>query len=254
MTSAQIDSIAESFAEHLQNPGESTALRLADELDRAGETERAQLLRSYAEAGEHEVSTGWWAPNSACQLSLDIPAPARQGQLWFDPFEVTVALLLPWPHRPDLPARFSERPPFFGWISLTTVQPWQILGAHLLVPELPARQADYTGEDAINCCVLFGKTTTGILDWLQLKKSFGEAILDRVWGDTEIEFAGGAGISGFVEIVTHDDLDRWGVDHPGAPPMVDELDIHGYAFRSYASAQSATLYRGAGSLARTWNA
>lgn len=238
--------IAERFAEYLLDPGAATAVSLAESLDhdRSEPALRARMLRAFAERGEHSVVADWWARDARCQVSLQPPAVHRPWHLWFDPLEVSFALLVPGPGGVQGAAGWRS------WVSLTAVTDWQIVGAHRMASTLPTRPGDYSADDAAEYAGLFGKTVTSAREWVRLRDCYGQNVFRRLWGDHVIEYGSGSATSGLAEVtrlqdLLHDDPDR-------EVTVVDELLAFGYAFRTSTDVRVGVDV-GFGALPRTWS-
>lgn len=245
------EAVAACFADHLRRPSRTSALPLADELDRIGEFQRARSLREFAAQGDTYDLATWWETDASCHASMDLPAPQRLGQLWFDPLEVTFGLLTPWSGKSEEPVHFPVPGDFLDWVSLTPVTEWQLLGAHLVDTRIPAHSSQVAAEDTVAYCALFGKTTLDIGGWLQLRDGYGQEVFSRVWGDEEIEYGGGAATSGFFELNCFTDILRGTREELLRPDMVDEMEPFGYPFRTAASIQLG-LYTDQGTIPRVW--
>lgn len=114
-----------------------------------------------------------------------------------------------------------------AWVWVQTVRDWQILGAHHVRRELPARFGHYGGDYAHDYAALFGRSTASVLDWLQIKTTYGSETPARVQGAAPAEFGCGAATSGFIEVNSRADMESWTPDSIGLPAQVDEVDVCG---------------------------
>ncbi len=238
------------FAEHLRAPGRASAQRLSEALDDLGDCLEADLLRRFATGGEHCVAAEWWAPGAVCHLSLNLPTPIETGQLWFDPLEVSCALLVPWPY--TRAAEQAQRPPFESWMNVRPVATWQLRGAHQVNPTLPTELHDVSGEQAGDYCELFGKTPPLDFTWLLLREAHGMGTLTRLWGSSIFEYGREAATSGLVELYSLEDLGQWTLGGQYRPAETSQLSHEGHAVRGCASIGHPGLWQGAGALERSW--
>ncbi|MFV0461431.1 MAG: hypothetical protein ACK5MT_21970 [Actinomycetales bacterium] len=244
--------VAEAFAAHIAGPQESTALRLSHALHEIGETRRAELLRLFAERGQHTRPAPWWAADAVCHLSLDLPQAQGPGELWFDPLEVSIGLVEPWIRDPGTPpALYANIPLFHGWTTLDLVADWQLQGAHQIAHHIPAHLAHLTGEQADDYCKLFSKGITEWGSWSILLETYGRETCRRMWG-SPIEQLGGFGPNeGEMEVL------RLAEIHPGPPHEnealgeISDIIAMNLPFRTTASVQSG-LWQGTGTLPRVW--
>ena len=230
------------FAEYLTRRGSAAALRLADGLFDAGDTVRAEFLRSFATDGPQDLPADWWQPGATCRLSLDLPSEPAVGHLWFDPLEVAWSLAVPW-----LDPRPTD-PPFAGWIGIEPVTGWQVRGAHEVAGGIPHFHRLMSGDGSTRYGSLFGKGTTHRVDWLFLRAAYGDSTVVRVWGPDERQFGGGGAISGSIEVLQLNDvLD----DAVFEPEQISDLEPVGFSFRAMASIPDG-LWRDAEALNRVW--
>ena len=241
-------SLGEAFAEHLRHRGSASAAAFADRLAQCGDGVRADLLRAFAQGGQQVLPADWWQPGSVVHLSLGLPEAAKLGDLWFDPLEVSCALVTPWLGHP-------RGVPFHGWVSLEPVREWQLLGAHQVSPQLPRSSSTMTGIGAGQYCVLFGKLLTTSVGWQFLHGGYGEQVVRRMWGGGRAEFGGSGRISGEVEVLTLDEMLSWNpFDHYAEHEIAEasELDVLDMRFHTQASLQIG-LYDSEDTLKRTWH-
>ncbi|MFV0459429.1 MAG: hypothetical protein ACK5MT_11750 [Actinomycetales bacterium] len=247
-----IQQVAEAFAEHVSAPGEASANALATCLEGAGDSRRAGLLRAFARGGTATVAADWWLADSVCHLDLHLPEPGEQGEFWFDPLEVSVSLATPWVRERDQPEALDANvPAFYGWTSLETVTDWQLLGAHLVRPEIPGRLVDLSGEQADDYCRLFSKEITDWVSWSFLLSSYGRQACRRIWGVSGEQLGGFTAWEGEMEVLRLHEI------HEGAPTddealgEVSDIVPLNLPFRTTASVQLG-LWQGPGTLPRTW--
>ncbi len=180
---------------------------LAQRLDDAGEVMLAQLLRAYSAAGDHAVAADWWAPGAKCWVGMCPPMPSVKGQLWFDPLEVSCALLIPWPVDPAFsPEEQARVPAFHHWLSLRPVSDWQMAGASAVTAELPDGLGAVSGEMAHRYAVLFGKHVAQLLDWQFVAEGNPIDLVTRLWGSHPTEMGESSAWEGEVEIFGLDEV------------------------------------------------
>ncbi len=242
------------FANHLRERSASAALVLADRLSDLREHERAELLRAFVKSGDHVVPAEWWAPGATCRIALQVPDATAIGELWFDPLEVSCALV-----EPSVLGTSSEQdkglgnPGLIDWVSLEPVAAWQVRGAHEITPIVPATADSISGEQSAYYAGLFGKGLVGSLDWRYLKAAYGPSIIARLWGDEEMQLGTFTPVSGDMEVLTLTEVLQWDAKERPELQLTSELFETGLPFRTVASVQHRD--RGDNSaLERTWNA
>ena len=243
-------SLGEAFAEHLRHRGSASAAAFADRLAQCGDGVRADLLRAFAQGGQQVLPADWWQPGSVVHLSLGLPEAAKLGDLWFDPLEVSCALVSPWLGW----QRHPHLGKFHGWVSIEPVREWQLLGANLVAPQLPSSSSRMTGVEADRYCVLFGKYAADSVSWQFLHGGYGEQVVRRMWGGDHPEFGGAGRISGEVEILKLAEVLSWDPFDAEAEHDIEqasELDELAFSFHTEASIQIG-LYAGDNTLSRTW--
>lgn len=238
------------FADHLRNRNPAAAATLSTTLDVIGEGRRAELLTAFAAQGPHIAAADWWAPGTICHVSLDLPDGQGPDEVWFDPLEVSFAVARPWK---VIPERLVGSSTIHSWIALGVVAPWQLIGAHLLDPEVPGAVEGSTPNDASNYCGLFSKSLADSGDWQSIRSSYDLEVLRQLWGPDEEQLGGGGVESGSIEILSLAEIEEWQPDtRPYVRETKDFFDTS-LPFRTHASVQQG-LWVGEGALPRTWNA
>ncbi len=243
--------LAHAFAEHLTARSSAAAMVLADHLAAAGEAARSELLRAFGQHGDRAVEAGWWAPGTRCHLSLGLPEDVRAGDLWFDPLEVSIALVEPWLRDPVYPLA-PDTPEFYGWVPIDAVTSWQLRGAHYVAEGIPQSGESITAEEADRYCNLFSKSLAGSRDWIFLREAYGMEVVTRMWGDPDADqFGSGGAVSGSIEWINLSELRQWPPHDDYEPREGSDLFEAGLAFRGSASYRIG-LWAGHGALPRTW--
>lgn len=242
---------AHAFAAHLRDPGTLTARVLADRLDTLGDRLLAKLLRGFADRGRHQVPAEWWPTGSLCRLDLQAPTHgADVGDLWFDPLEVTVSLVVPWLPQPDDPP--AEAPTVTSWVALAPVTAWQLLGAGLVDSGIGSATTGLTGEQACAYADLFAKTPAGSMTWLLLKRAYGMGAVRQLWGaDIPVQFGSGGTISGSLEHLTVEEIEGWELAESRQVREISAFAEAGFGFRTWVPGWGG-LWEGEGSITRNW--
>ncbi len=228
--------VGSAFARHLREQTARACLDLAVRLVDLGDRQRAELLCAFVRDGDHVTDAAWWAPEARCFVSLDLPTEPRPGDLWFDPLELSYALIQPWlPSPEDVIGDAGDSPEFFAWTSLEPVASWQLLGAHEISSDIPQDPTGLTGEQATRYCTLFGKTLTGSSDWLYLKGTYGMAVVRRMWQNDSDQLGSYGAISGVVEIISLDEIAAAPVHGDWEARETSELIPVGLPFRTSAT-------------------
>jgi hypothetical protein len=127
----------------------TSAETLADVLVQCGLETESYCLRTYLASGRDsnvDCRIGLWGKRR-CTISLDLPEEAEAGDLWFDPVELNLSVLVPNPEGISHHVR--------SWVSTHPVYTWQYraflnlaeLGNHLDVGKTPP---DYLNPERFN--------------------------------------------------------------------------------------------------------
>jgi hypothetical protein len=248
-------SVAAAFAAYLTDPARYEGLALA--LASAGLEGQAALLRAFqAGVGSADASPlgAAWAGRQ-CGLGLTPPAEAAGGDLWFDPVEVTVMILVPRPARQYAawPADVQQRmTPFVGWLAIAPARAWQVRGwadaaGGAGFPAGPADTAPATGlsgQAAEAYAAYFGKSFADEFAW------HGVAAMSRLgvrlWPDRTPELTGYRN-EGEVRVLTRDqalsaeDDDTEDADREEDGIFHDFTPLPGVAFRTQVPSQLGLL-------------
>jgi hypothetical protein len=238
MVTTNVMELGRLFAHHLRSRNSAATRELAGALS-SQDPVRASLLQGFAESGSGIVPAGWWHEGAVCHVSLEPPEPTELQQLWFDPLEVTAAVVTTGT------GHCESHPEFSVWVSLQPVEEWQLHGANLVTDAVPGRASNVSGSWAQHYAELFGKSTVQSVDWQSLRDDYGDQLAGRVWGSAAKQFGGGGSISGFVEVVQRDET--------GAFVTVDaeENEPLGLAFRTMVFVDDG-LSRDESALDRCW--
>ncbi|WP_322759226.1 hypothetical protein [Frankia sp. Cr2] len=256
-----IPALAECFARYLR---ELTSKDAADELIAALDSHGLYLERDLMQAhrdgfegwiptpesagvwGGHRCWLGWYPPDLN---------KAAGGDLWFDPVEISLMILIPrtiakLTKLRDLPPRFLERQtPFAGWIAIRQVAIWQAVGYSLLTgrdlridTEASSPAAAVAGVSpalAWDITLVFGKGTCDPEYWEDAHEAFSREELTDLWRDDAPEH-GGEENSGFWIVVERADAMAgipW-TQPAGDFPYLDEpFPAPGIRFRTAVSSQ-----------------
>lgn len=245
------EELAERFGEHLRSRTSQAARDLAAVLERSGRHRLAELLTRFADSRPGRVAADWWAPKATCHVGLDLPTTVTMGDLWFDPLEVSCAVVVPMPD--NMTAQTLATQDQFTWLSLHPVTAWQQQGAHHVAVEIPPDGTAMTPWEALRYCELFGKVTSGSLDWMLVKQAYGMTRVEQLWGRPHEELGSAAAISGEMELLNLDGLHAWDPQDPGEPATTSEAARRPHlTYRSAAFVQ-AGLQIGPNTVDRIWS-
>lgn len=192
--------MATAFAAYLIEPGHYRVLVRA--LDSAGLDGQGALLRAYwadgADSADGTLLGSVWAGRQ-CALGLTPPADAAGGDLWFDPVEVSVMVLVPWPAEQYAawPMHVRQRMTrYVSWLSIDRTSAWQVRGWADATggTGVPAELGNtgpalgLSGQTADSYARYFGKTFATYFAWRAVAAmgSLGE----RLWPDNTPELTG----------------------------------------------------------------
>jgi hypothetical protein len=250
-------SVAAAFAAYLRDP--ASYGNLVHELDSAGLNGQAAFLRAFQADGAVSADGGELGPEwtgRRCALGIAPPQEAVDGDLWFDPVEVAVMILVPRPSRQyaawPLPVQ-QRMTRFVSWLAIARTTAWQVRGwtdAASAEVEIPAELADtepatgLSGWEANAYAAYFGKSLADAFDWQAVAAMGSEAA--RLWPDNSSELIGYVG-EGEVSVLSKDralsadeddEEDANGEDNGF---LADATPLPGVAFRTHISSQLGLL-------------
>ncbi len=205
--------VAAAFAAYLADPARYGGLVRA--LDSAGLEGQAALLRAFQADGAGSADGSLLGPAWAgrrCGLGLTPPAEAAGSDLWFDPVEVAVMILVPRPaaQYAAWPAPVRQRmTPFVSWLAIARTSAWQVRGWADVAggTGVPADLGDtepatgLSGRTAKDYAAYFGKGLADAFDWRAVAAMGSVAV--RLWPDNTPELMGYVG-EGEVSVLLRD--------------------------------------------------
>jgi len=245
-------SVAAAFAAYLSDP--ASYRDLVHALDSAGLKGQAALLRAFqadgTDSADGSVLSQSWA-GRRCALGIAPPREAVGGDLWFDPVEVAVMILVPrsagqyaaWPS--PVQQRMTR---FVSWLAIARTSAWQVRGwaevsGRADVPvdlDGTGPATGLSGQAANAYAAYFGKGLADALDWRAVA-ALGP-VAARLWPDNVPEFVGYVG-EGEVSVLRKDQALSAGEDDEQDGNGEDDafLDdvtsLSGVAFRTHVSSQ-----------------
>jgi hypothetical protein len=197
-------SLATAFAAYLRQPPRGAADAFAANLESAGLSAAASLLRTYAAKGDTDADAGELLPGRSdrrCAIGSRPPADCAPGDVWFDVGEVIPMLLVPRPldELAELSAHHLQRlTPYVSWLSIAPAAVWQVRGWALATGggQLASDQPEHapaTGLRALEARAYagyFGKSMADTEDWNAVARAFPRPVVERLWPDDESELGG----------------------------------------------------------------
>ena len=249
-------SLAAAFAAYLTDPARYGDL--IDALDSAELEGPAALLRAFQTDGSGSADGGLLGPAWAgrqCGLGLTPPAEAAGGDLWFDPVEVAVMILVPRPAEQYAawPSPVQERMTrFVSWLAIARTSAWQVHGWADATGSVDgqAELADtetatgLSGRTAKAYAAYFGKGFADAFDWRAIA-AMGP-VAAQLWADNTPELMGYVG-EGEVSVLLRDQAlsaeenDEEDGDGEDDGFLDDATPLPGVAFRTHVSSQLGLL-------------
>lgn len=214
--------LTQAYVQYLKERNDAAAIaQMATALSDSAHSTEADLLRQL-----HTKGAGWTVMQGGpfaggrVYLGEGLPVDARAGELWFDPCELGVMLLVPRPIDPDedqLTETMRKRlTPYLGWLALRPVARWQMAAFLRLAKLQPQRQqltAPYAYLDgtrltpapetalltsispteALLYCNWLGKHCASQYLLAEAYAMLGAAEFQRLWGNSRREWVGFAG-------------------------------------------------------------